>query len=141
MKQLQYFISLFTKITTGTVIVCAVILKLLGVEQWTSDILWQIPLCGAATTLISMIVLPDRDFSRRVWVVRYCIHFVLVSACILAAGAAFGWYDPTPLGCLYMMGSIAVVYAFAVATTYLSSRHSAQELNSALEEHRRRRDQ
>lgn len=138
MKYLQYFIGLFTKVTTGVTIVCAVILKILGVEMWTSDILWQILLCGAVTTLLSMALLPDRDFSRREWVVRYCIHFVLVSAFILTAGAAFGWYVPTFLGCLCMMVSIGVVYAFSVVTTYIGSRRSADELNSALKERKRR---
>lgn len=132
MKYLQYFIGLFTKVTTGVIIVCAVVLKVLGIEQWTSDILWQIPLCGAVTTFLSMAILPDRDFSRRQWIVRYCIHFVLVSAFILTVGALFGWYVPTLTGCLCMMASIAAVYAFSVATTYIGSRRSADELNNAL---------
>lgn len=138
MKYLQYFIGLFTKVTTGVTIVCAVILKILGVEMWTSDILWQILLCGAVTTLLSMALLPDRDFSRKEWVVRYCIHFVLISAFILTAGAAFGWYVPTFTGCLCMMASVGVVYAFSVVTTYIGSRCSADELNSALKERKRR---
>ena len=63
---------------------------------------------------------------------------MLVSAFILIAGAAFGWYVPTFLGCLCMMVSIGVVYAFSVVTTYIGSRRSADELNSALKERKRR---
>ena len=137
MKCLKHFIDCFSKITTGIILVCAVMIKLAGVEQWTVDILWHIPLCGAATSLITVVLLPDRDFSRRAWKVRYCIHFVLVSAFIMSAGWLFGWYNPTFIGILAMMVAIAVVYAFAVITTYLSSSRSAEELNNALEARRK----
>lgn len=136
MKQLRYFIDMFTKITTGTLLICALILTINGVEQWTSWVLWQIPAVGLITALITVIVLPDREFTRRENIIRNVIHFILITAAILACGYWFGWYDFSFTACLEMTFNVALVYAFTWITNWISCKRSADELNKALEKRR-----
>lgn len=136
MKQLQYFISMFTKITTGTLLICALIVTLNGLETWTTMVLWQIPAIALAATAVTMLALPDREFTRRVLIIRYIIHYVLITVVILLAGYWFGWYEITPIGCISMMASIAAVYGFTYFTNWLSGKRSAEELNKALQDRR-----
>lgn len=136
MKLLNSFISYFTKITTGTILICLVAIKASGVEIWTTDILWHIPLLGLVTSLITVAVLPDRDYNRSEGIVRYLVHFVLLSASVLIMGAMFGWYTPSWISCAVMELYIVLVYAFTYVTRYLSSKRSADELNKALDRRR-----
>ncbi len=136
MKQLQQFISMFTKITTGTLLICALIITLNGIESWTTMVLWQIPAVGLITALATVLLLPDREYSRREGIVRYILHYLVITAIILFAGWWFGWYDFTLIGCISMVGSITAVYGFTSLTTWLSSKRSADELNRALEKRR-----
>lgn len=136
MKQLQYFINMFTRITTGTLLICAVLLTLNDIEMWTTKVLWHIAIVGLVTSLITVMVLPDKDYSKREGIIRNILHYVLITAAVLFFGSLFGWYDITLPGCLLMCGAVAMVYGFTWVTTWFSRKRSADELNRALEKRR-----
>lgn len=136
MKLLKDLVSYFTKITTGTLLICCVAVKISGVEEWTTDILWHIPLLGLVISLLTVILLTDKECSRLERTIRFVVHYILISAAVLTAGAWFGWYTPSVPGCLVMLLYVAAVYAFTYLTQYLSSKKSAEELNKALERRR-----
>ena len=102
MNVLKELISYFTKITTGTLLICCVAIKMSGVEVWTTDVLWYIPLLGLVTSIISIVALPDRYYIRRECIIRYVVHFVLLSAAVLGFEAMFGWYTPSFFSCAVM---------------------------------------
>lgn len=133
MKHIKNLIGYFTKITTGIVLISCIAFKLSGAEKCSTDTLWQIPLLGFLTALISEIVLTDKECSRRESIIRFVLHFVLISATVLIMGALIGWYEPSVPACLVMLLYVALVTAFSYGTSYLSSKKSADELNKALE--------
>lgn len=133
MKLIKNLISYFTKITTGILLICCFAMKVSEVEMWTTDILWHIPLLGFITAVISVFSFPDKDYPLREGIIRYAVHFLLITATVLTFAALFGWYEPSVPGCLVMMIYIAAVYGFSCGASYLSSRKSADELNKALE--------
>lgn len=136
MKQLQHFINMFTKISTGTLIVCAFMLTISEVRVWTTAVLWHILIVGAISSVITMIVLPDREFSRREGLIRFIIHYVLISAEVMFFGWQFGWYVPNVPSCAAMLLCIFVVYLFTYVSTWISSKRTADEMNHALEKRR-----
>lgn len=136
MHLLKRFINWFTRITTGTLIISTIAMKISGLEVCTVDILWQILLVGIVTTILTMAVLPDKEYSLREGIIRYSVHFVLLSATVLTLGALFGWYTPTFLGCTVMVLYVALVYAFTYFAHYLNCKRSADEINKALERRR-----
>lgn len=136
MHLLKRFINWFTKITTGTLIIGTIAMKISGLEVCTVDTLWHILLVGIVTTIITMAVLPDKEYSLREGIIRYSVHFVLLSATVLTLGALFGWYTPTFLGCTVMVLYVALVYAFTYFANYLNGKRSADEINKALERRR-----
>lgn len=137
MAWLKRFVNWFTKISTGTLIICTIAMKISGLETCPTDTLWQILLLGAITTMITMFVLPDREYALREGIVRYSVHFVLLSAVVLTLGASFGWYLPSFSGCAVMVLYVAIVYAFTYFTNYLNCKKSADEINKALERRRK----
>lgn len=136
MKQIQYFISMFTKITTGTLLICAILITLNGIEIWTTMILWQILAVSLATSFITVILLPERELSKKESIIRYILHYIMITAIILLAGWLFDWYSITLLGFIFMIISVGAVYGFTALTTWLSCKHSADELNKILEQRR-----
>lgn len=136
MNLLRRFVSFFTKITTGILLICCLGYKASGVEQCTTDTLWQIPLLGLITSVISVVIITDKDCSRKEAIIRFAVHYVLISASVLVLGAWFGWYKPTFIGCFVMMLYIAAVYGFSYGTNYISEKRSADELNKALDRRR-----
>lgn len=136
MKEIQYFVSMFTKITTGTLIICAVLITLNGIKILTTMILWQILVVGLATSFITVILLPEHEFSKRESIIRYTLHYIMITAIILLAGWLFDWYSITLLGFIFMIISVAIVYGFTVLTHWLSCKRSADELNKILEQRR-----
>lgn len=136
MSLLKQFISWFTKITTGTLLICCAAIKASGVSEWTTDILWHIPLLGFVATIITIIIIGNKDYSRREGIIRYAIHFVFLTTAVLILGALFQWYKPSFFGCSIMTLYVAIVYAFTYLANYISSKKSADELNAALERRR-----
>ncbi len=136
MKQIQYLISMFTKITTGTLLICAILITLNGIEIWTTMILWQILAVSLATSFITVILLPERELSKKESIIRYILHYIMITAIILLAGWLFDWYSITLLGFIFMIISVGAVYGFTALTTWLSCKHSADELNKILEQRR-----
>ncbi len=136
MNLLSRFVSFFTKITTGILLICCLGFKASGVEQCTTDTLWQVPLLGLITSVISVVVLADKDCSRKEAIIRFVVHYVLISASVLVLGALFGWYKPSVLGCAVMLLYIAAVYGFSYGSNYISEKRSADELNKALDRRR-----
>ena len=139
MNVIKRFINWFTKITTGTLLICAVAMEASGVGLWTSDVLWHILIVGAVTTILTMVVLPDKEYTRNEGIIRYAVHFVLLSAAVLIMGAIFDWYEPSPLGCSVMVLYVAAVYGFTYWAEYLRRKKSADEINKALERRRTRK--
>ena len=136
MKQIQYFISMFTKITTGTLLICAILITLNGIEIWTTMILWQILAVSLATSFITVILLPERELSKKESIIRYILHYIMITAIILLAGWLFDWYSITLLGFIFMIISVGAVYGFTALTNWLSCKHYADELNKILEQRR-----
>lgn len=136
MSALKQFVNLFTKITTGTLLICAAAMEISGVEEWNANVLWYIAAVGLVTTLITMIILPDKEYSRREGIIRYAVHFVLLSAAVLTMGALFDWYTPSVPGCAVMVLYVAIVYGFTYWTNYLSSKKTVGEINKALDRRR-----
>lgn len=134
MKLIKSFINYFTKITTGILLICCIAFKLSCEELCTTDTLWHIPLLGLITALISMIVLTDKECSRKESIIRLVVHCVLISASVLIMGAMVGWYEPSVLDCLVMLLYVAVVYGFSYGSHYISEKVSADEINKALEQ-------
>lgn len=136
MKQIQYFVSMFTKITTGTLLICAILITLNDVKIWTTMILWQILAIGLITSFVTIILLPEREFSPKESIIRYILHYIMITVIILIAGWWFNWYNITLLGFIFMIISVAAVYGFTALTNWLSCKHSADELNKILEQRR-----
>lgn len=136
------FIDSFTRITTGITLVCAISLSLSDVRDFSlySSVLWQVLAAGAATGLITAVCLPctlgDRDVSKKEYIIRYSVHYILINICIMLMGYKFHWFELSVLSCIVMALSILAVYIFTAVSSYISDKKYSEEINDALKRFR-----
>ena len=137
-KFIKDFIDSFTRITTGITLVCAVCMTLSDIKEFNmySSVLWQVLAAGAVTALITSVCLPctmaEREASKKEYLIRLSIHYVLINICILLMGYKFRWFEPNLPSCIMMAISVLAVYIFTAITTYVSDKKYSDEINAAL---------
>ena len=122
------FIDSFTRITTGITLVCAISLSLSDVRDFSlySSVLWQVLAAGAATGLITAVCLPctlgDRDVSKKEYIIRYSVHYILINICIMLMGYKFHWFELSVLSCIVMALSIWRFTYLQSVSSYISDK-------------------
>ncbi len=133
MDTIKSFFSFFTKITTGTVLVCAINMTLSGIEMCFSYVLWQCLLLGFVTSLVTVVFYPNKDMSKKEYAIRLIIHFLLITASVLVLGGFFRWYAVSFPGVIFMLLSTVFVYGFSHLMIYWEDKKNADDINRALE--------
>ncbi len=125
----------FTRITTGIVFAFIIILFFNGKEGMTFTTLFEIPLMGILTALVTTLIHHNEVSGRRL-AARIAVHFVLISVIMSIFGVLFGWVDFDLCGISMMVLATAGVYSFTFALTYFTAKREADELNQALQRKR-----
>lgn len=132
MKILSECMKWYFYITTSTLMVVAVIFTLYGAETLPPTTLWQIILSGLATTLITVIFgALDKKFMLGK-VLKYFLHYILLSVVMISLGVWFGWLDLKPSGIIMMLGAVAAVYALAFGAYYIVDLRATKKINQGL---------
>lgn len=139
MKFLKSFVSFFSTITTGILIVCAVNFLLSDSTEIPGDTLFQILLSGFATSLATVPFYYREITSRKKFLIIIAVHYVLLCGIMIGLGVWFGWMDFDLGGIIMMLVSVAVVYALTMLMNYIVAKKDADEINKMLEQMNRRR--
>ncbi|MDD2993168.1 MAG: DUF3021 domain-containing protein [Pygmaiobacter sp.] len=142
LKRLAFYISV---ITTFTLLASAVWITIEAVEAGqtlqqaflTGATEWQVLIAGLLCGVVTAVLIPGESKTRREWITRFCVHYLLINAIILGCGALFGWYTVTPVGVVYMMITVALVYVAVATMTYLRNKSTAEKINERLEQFHR----
>ena len=139
MKFLKSFVSFFSTITTGILIVCAVNFFLSGGAEIPGKTLFQILLSGFATALVTAVFYYREIKTHKQFFVVIILHYVLLCGIMIGLGVWFGWMDFDLGGIIMMLVSVAVVYALTMLMNYIVAKKDADEINKMLEQMNRRR--
>ena len=124
----------FVQITTGILIVCAVNFLLYGFEDMPGSTLWQILLSGFLTALVTAAAAYSFEpKSTKQFILMTAIHYIVLCIIMIFLGNSFGWLSLNFAGIIMMAISVALVYAFTMLVTYLTSKKDADDLTKALE--------
>ena len=140
MKYIKAFFSYFTVITTGIIILIAIINLLNPFTEMPRNILLQIISSGAVTALVTTALCPSETVAKRNFIIRICIHYVLISAIMLFFGYRFGWVSLRPLNIIVMLAEIAAVYIFTFTLQYLLVKKEADDLNKQIQARKKQKN-
>lgn len=141
LKLLEYWFSIFTKITTGVVFVTAVFIQIfvepkvdIGVE-----ILWQDLIVSSVCAFCSLILYLNMDQKKEVkkyvMLARIIICYICENLVVLLLGSYFSWFSfkdwKQVVG---MLVTIAFVFGFVMIVSYMSESRVAERMNRKLRE-------
>lgn len=139
MKFLKMFLSFFTTITVGIVIVCTVNVMLSSDSEIPAITMLQILLAGFATALVTTIFYYKDITSNKKLIMVIVIHYVLLCVIMIGLGVWFDWMKFSLNGILMMVISVAAVYAMTFGINFILAKKDADAINKALEQRNKRR--
>lgn len=93
---------------------------------------WTIILTGVLGALPSFLFYFKKEPTRKQFLIRTIIHFVLIVALILTEGKLVGWYSDLGEG-LSSFVAILAIYVLVWLATYLTGKNTAKGINKALQ--------
>ncbi len=130
MKLISEIFRWFLYITTGILIVTALMFTIMGEESMPVNTLWKIMLAGVLTTIVTVCFKPWKDWG---WV-GFLLHYLALCVVMVVSGIMFGWIHLSVLGVVAMMIDVAVVYMIAFGAYCLVDRKQAEDINRKLRE-------
>lgn len=135
MKFVKELCEYFVRITTGILIVCTIADLLYGNENIPAKTLPNILLSGAATAIITEIImiLPE-PVSKKQYFFSVMLHYVLLCIVMSIMGIHFEWVSNDIIGIISMCICVAAVYAFTAFVTYFTNKADADNITKMLGE-------
>ena len=135
MTKFEFVLNKFYEITAWSLF-AAVAMTVLngGYDTVPASLLWQIPLLSFLGALSSLIYPWDRSMTRKEFVIRIAIHYLIMNGIVLGGGSLFGWFDIHEPLQVAMMAIIRCHYLFYYFLVIRGRREigKAQKLNQRL---------
>lgn len=104
----------------------------LGIECYSAGYPWQILITGFLTALPSFLFYFKKEPTKKQFLLRFTIHFIIIECIVIINGIFFGWHTNF-VEFLIVFGIVILIYAVVVLYTYIILRSKVKSINSALE--------
>ena len=133
MTKFEFVLNKFYEITAWSLLASVVMTLISKSDMIPSSLLWQIPLLSFLGALSSLIYPWDRSMTRKEFVIRIAIHYLIMNGIILGGGGFFGWFDiHEPLQVAMMALSVAIIFFIISQYSWTKGNREAQKLNQRL---------
>ena len=133
MTKFEFVLNKFYEITAWSLLASVVMTLISKSDMIPSSLLWQIPLLSFLGALPSLIYPWDRSMTRKEFVIRIAIHYLIMNGIILGGGGFFGWFDiHEPLQVAMMALSVAIIFFIISLYSWTKGNREAQKLNQRL---------
>ena len=130
---LKIIISQFFTITVCVMFFTSVVNLFWGFGiKYDSSYPWILMLTGLLGALPSLVFIFNKEPTKKKFIFRCVIHYLLLCAIITGEGFLIEWFD-NAAEILIVLGEITVVYALVWLATYFSSLSTKKRVNNALE--------
>lgn len=137
MRYITEIIKYFAFITTGILILFIVLMLIQGDSAINLSTLIEIPCAGLVTSIVTVFLYPSETQSKKGYLLRILVHYTVLCIVMTVMGTLFGWIRLHFGGILFMMISVAAIYAFTFSVTYFTSKNDADEINRVLKDKNR----
>ena len=133
MTKFEFVLNKFYEITAWSLLASVVMTLISKSDMIPSSLLWQIPLLSFLGALSSLIYPWDRSMTRKEFVIRIAIHYLIMNGIVLGGGSLFGWCDiHEPLQVAMMALSVAIIFFIISLYSWTKGNREAQKLNQRL---------
>lgn len=125
-------ITHFFIISTGVLFVVSLSNLLFdGNKPLPPELPWQVLLTGILGALPSFLFSFKNEPTKKQFLVRTVIHFIVIETIVMTEGALFEWYENF-INALILFFVILAIYIFVWAYSYSMNIHLAKGINTAL---------
>ena len=133
MTKFEFVLNKFYEITAWSLLASVVMTLISKSDMIPASLLWQIPLLSFLGALSSLIYPWGRSMTRKEFVIRIAIHYLIMNGIILGGGGFFGWFDiHEPLQVAMMALSVAIIFFIISLYSWTKGNREAQKLNQRL---------
>ena len=133
MTKFEFVLNKFYEITAWSLLASVVMTLISKSDMIPSSLLWKIPLLSFLGALSSLIYPWDRSMTRKEFVIRIAIHYLIMNGIVLGGGSLFGWFDiHEPLQVAMMALSVAIIFFIISLYSWTKGNREAQKLNQRL---------
>lgn len=133
MTKFEFVLNKFYEITAWSLLASVVMTLISKSDMIPSSLLWQIPLLSFLGAVSCLIYPWDRSMTRKEFVIRIAIHYLIMNGIILGGGGFFGWFDiHEPLQVAMMALSVAIIFFIISLYSWTKGNREAQKLNQRL---------
>lgn len=133
MTKFEFVLNKFYEITAWSLLASVVMTLISKSDMIPASLLWQIPLLSFLGALSSLIYPWDRSMTRKEFVIRIAIHYLIMNGIVLGGGSLFGWFDiHEPLQVAMMALSVAIIFFIISLYSWTKGNREAQKLNQCL---------
>ena len=134
MTKFEFVLNKFYEITVWSLFAAIAMTVLNGGDGMVqASILWQIPVLSFLGALSSLIYPWDRSMTRKEFVIRIAIHYLIMNGIMLGGGNLFGWIDiHEPMQVTMMALSVAIIFFIISLYSWTKGNREAQKLNQRL---------
>ena len=133
MTKFEFVLNKFYEITVWSLLASVVMTLISKSDMIPASLLWQIPLLSFLGALSSLIYPWDRSMTRKEFVIRIAIHYLIMNGIVLGGGSLFGWFDiHEPLQVAMMALSVAIIFFIISLYSWTKGNREAQKLNQRL---------
>lgn len=105
-----------------------------------SSLLWQIIVVSLATSFLSIVYYSERELSKRVYLMRIAVHYVLVNLVLFLSVYFFDWFKFSNASTVIaFVILVLLVYILVHMSIYFIDNIKAKNLNKMLDEYKKRR--
>lgn len=133
MKGMKQILLTFSFITTGILVVAAIYMDIFWPgASITTKLLWQI-LGLSGLCCLGNFIWPEKEVSKREYLVRMFLHYIYINVCVLGWGIKFEWFSWRSLNQLLgMCVAIFLVFLAVVAALSAMDKKLEKEMNERL---------
>lgn len=131
MTKFEFVLNKFYEITAWSLFAAVAMTVLNGdYDTVPASLLWQIPVLSFLGALSSLIYPWDRSMTRKEFVIRIAIHYLIMNGIVLGGGSLFGWFDihePLQVAMMALSGCHYLFHYFPVFVDEGKSRGTKAE--------------
>lgn len=134
---LRDFFTICSCIFIGASVFILAFLKETSVDV---SLLWQIIVVSLATSFLSIVYCSERELSKRAYLIRSAVHYVLVNLVLFLSVYFFDWFKLGKASTIItFVVLVLIVYILVHISIYFMDNIKAKNLNKMLDEYKKRR--
>ena len=134
MESVKKVIQTYFYVLSGSIISTAIFISIFLPDLYFNvEIIWQVIIVSAITSLGTLIYRSKREISKKQMRIRHIVHYTYINVVVLGAAVMWGWVNVNRLSqIITLILLIAAVYFSVTTAMFSNEKRIAESINQRL---------